>query len=265
LKIIDYEKRTKRDAVDAGKYPLTTPLNHPLNEEKIKRDDPKLFNVEEVRVASGMGPFALSGDGAPAALPAAGPPKPANAPAQPQVPGARRGGGWGGLGAGGLKQGGGMNPANLRPAGPAAGVATQSPHGYKPTPAQLSIGFIAQHVASDNYFFCNNFGSMKATVPAKDTATADSIKAKWPKDTLVAKLKESFKFCEDAFAQLDDAKLADQITLTFGGQSRQTTRANMVLGHALDMADHYSQISNYMRLNKLLPPTALPRPKAAGN
>jgi hypothetical protein len=106
---------------------------------------------------------------------------------------------------------------------------------------------------------------MKATVPAKDTATADSIKAKWPKDTLVAKLKESFKFCEDAFAQLDDAKLADQITLTFGGQSRQTTRANMVLGHALDMADHYSQISNYMRLNKLLPPTALPRPKAAGN
>jgi uncharacterized protein YdeI (BOF family) len=141
----------------------------------------------------------------------------------------------------------------------------ESIFGYKPTPAQLSIGFIAQHVASDNYFFCNNFGSMKATVPAKDTATADSIKAKWPKDTLVAKLKESFKFCEDAFAQLDDAKLADQITLTFGGQSRQTTRANMVLGHALDMADHYSQISNYMRLNKLLPPTALPRPKAAGN
>ncbi len=139
----------------------------------------------------------------------------------------------------------------------------ESIFGYKPTAAQLSIGFIAQHVASDNYFFCNNFGSMKATVPAKDSATADSIKAKWPKDTLVAKLKESFKFCEDAFAQLDDAKLADQITLTFGGQSRQITRANMVLGHALDMADHYSQISNYMRLNKLLPPTALPRPKAA--
>jgi hypothetical protein len=138
----------------------------------------------------------------------------------------------------------------------------ESIFGYKPTPAQLSIGFIAQHVASDNYFFCNNFGSMKATVPTKDTATADSIKAKWPKDTLVAKLKDSFKFCEDAFAQLDDAKLADQITLTFGGQSRQTARANMVLGHTLDMADHYSQISNYMRLNKLLPPTALPRPKA---
>lgn len=135
--------------------------------------------------------------------------------------------------------------------------------GYKPTPAQLTIGYIAQHVASDNYFFCNNFGTMKASLTAEDTATADSIKAKWPKEKLVSKLKESFKFCEDAFAQVDDAKLADQVTVTFGSQSRQRTRANFLIGHVADMADHYSQISNYMRLNKMLPPTALPRPKAA--
>ena len=135
---------------------------------------------------------------------------------------------------------------------------------YKPTPAQLTVGYIAQHLASDNYFFCNNFGSMKATVAATDTTTADSVKAGWPKDTLVAKLKASFKFCEDAFAQLDDAKLGDQITMTFGGQSRNAARASMVLGHALDMADHYSQIANYMRLNNILPPTALPRPARPG-
>jgi len=88
------------------------------------------------------------------------------------------------------------------------------------------------------------------------------VKAKWPKDTLVAKLKASFKFCEDAFAQLDDAKLAESITLTFGAQSQQRPRASMVIGHSIDMADHYSQLANYMRLNNILPPTALPRPKA---
>jgi uncharacterized damage-inducible protein DinB len=136
---------------------------------------------------------------------------------------------------------------------------------YKPTPAQLSIGFIAQHLASDNYFFCNNFGAMKGTVAAQDTATADSVKAKWPKATLVQKLKESFTFCESAIGQVDDAKLAEQITMTFGAQSRQAPRASMVLGHVLDMADHYSQIANYMRLNNMLPPTALPRPNRAGN
>jgi uncharacterized damage-inducible protein DinB len=132
--------------------------------------------------------------------------------------------------------------------------------GFKPTPAQLTIGYIAQHLAADNYFFCNNFGDMKATIAAEDTQTADSLKAKWPKDKLNEKLKASFKFCEDALAQLDDAKLADQITMTFNGQSRPATRASMVLGHVVDMADHYSQLANYMRLNNMLPPTALPRP-----
>jgi DinB family protein len=141
----------------------------------------------------------------------------------------------------------------------------ESKFGYKPTPAQLTIGYIAQHVASDNYLFCNAFGDMKGKPTEEETATPDSVKAKWPKAKLVEQLKTSFKFCEDAFAQLDDSKLGDQVTLTFGGNSRQVARANMVLGHALDVADHYSQLANYMRLNNILPPTALPRPGRGGN
>jgi len=136
---------------------------------------------------------------------------------------------------------------------------------YRPTAAQLSIGRIAAHLVSDNYFFCNNFGPMKASFSAKDSTTADSIKATWPKDSLVAKLKASLTFCESAFAQLDDAKLADEITMTFNGNTRNATRVTMVLGHVVDMADHYSQLSNYMRLNNILPPTALPRPRPSGN
>ena len=132
---------------------------------------------------------------------------------------------------------------------------------YKPTPAQLTVGYVAQHLASDNYLFCNNFGAMKATISSKDSATADSVKATWPKDELVSKMKASFTFCESAFAQLDDSKLGEQVSMTFGGNTRVVTRASMALGHALDMADHYSQIANYMRLNGILPPTELPRPK----
>jgi uncharacterized damage-inducible protein DinB len=138
----------------------------------------------------------------------------------------------------------------------------ESKFGYKPTPAQLTIGYIAQHVASDDYFFCTKFGPLQPTaLTAEDTTTADSVKAKWPKDKLVAELKASLTYCDDAIAQLDDAKLAEQTAMTFGGQTRQVTRAQMVLGHALDMSDHYSQLANYMRLNGITPPTALPRPK----
>jgi uncharacterized damage-inducible protein DinB len=140
----------------------------------------------------------------------------------------------------------------------------ESKFAYKPTPAQLSIGYIAQHIANDDYFFCNNFGALKATAAAQDTATADSVKATWPKAKLMTRLRESFTYCDQAIAQLDDAKLAEQVTITFRGNSRSVVRAGMVLGHALDLADHYSQLANYMRLNNILPPTALPRPRPAG-
>ena len=131
---------------------------------------------------------------------------------------------------------------------------------YKPTHAQLSIGFIAQHVASDSYLYCNTFGDTKATIPETDVSTPDSVKATWPKEELVSKLKVSFAFCAQAMGQLADATLADSVSLIYAGSKRTTTRVNMVLGHALDLADHYSQIANYMRLNGMLPPSALPRP-----
>ena len=130
---------------------------------------------------------------------------------------------------------------------------------YKPTPAQLSFGYIAQHVADDNYLFCDQFGDMKAKVADEDTNTPDSVKATWPKDKLVSKLKASFEFCDKAMAQLEDSKLGDEVSITFEGQTRKVSRVGMVLGHALDLADHYSQLANYMRLNGWLPPTALRR------
>jgi hypothetical protein len=135
---------------------------------------------------------------------------------------------------------------------------------YKPTPAQLSIGYVAQHVANDNYLFCDGFGDAKGTRAPEDTSTPDSVKATWPKDKLVAKLKESFAFCASALNQVTDAKLSEQATMTFNGNSRQVIRIGLLVGHAIDLADHYSQIANYMRLNNLIPPTALPRPGRAG-
>ena len=135
----------------------------------------------------------------------------------------------------------------------------ESKFSYKPTPAQLSFGYIAQHVADDNYLFCEQFGDLKPSRSDKEKNTPDSVKATWPKDTLVSQLKASFAFCEKAMGQLSDSKLSDEVSLTYEGKTYKRVRAGMVLGHALDLADHYSQLANYMRLNGMLPPTALPR------
>jgi uncharacterized damage-inducible protein DinB len=137
----------------------------------------------------------------------------------------------------------------------------ESKFGYKPTPAQQTIGYIAQHIAADSYLFCNTFGEMKAAASDMDSETPDSVKATWPKALLVTKLKASFAFCAKAIHQVTDANISEGITFTAGGAERKAVRVNMVLGHALDLADHYSQIANYMRLNGMLPPSALPRPR----
>jgi DinB superfamily len=136
-------------------------------------------------------------------------------------------------------------------------------YSFKPTPAQLSIANVASHLEAANYQLCGLFGTVKQTLTAKDS-TADSLKAMWPKDTLVARLKASFVFCDNAMATVTDAKLSDQLPAGPPGSGRTVVRAQYVFIYVADLVDHYSQIANYMRLNGLLPPSAYPRPGRGG-
>ena len=119
-------------------------------------------------------------------------------------------------------------------------------YGYKPTPAQMSFGDIVVHLAQGNDFLCGAIGGTKAPARTKLAAT-DS------KPALVARLRETFQFCDQALASLDDTKLGEQVPF-FGG--RMMSRAGVMTITTADWADHYSQSAIYLRLNGLLPPTA---------
>lgn len=69
-----------------------------------------------------------------------------------------------------------------------------SQYGFRPTPIQQSIGFIAQHLETANYGLCTIFGADTHGLSAKDSL-ADTIKARWPKDTLIARVRASLLFC----------------------------------------------------------------------
>ena len=119
-------------------------------------------------------------------------------------------------------------------------------YSYKPTKAQMSFGQIMVHLAQGNDYLCGAIGGMKAPDRTKVAATDK-------KDVLVARLKETFEFCDQALAQLDDSKLGEQLPF-FGG--RTMSRAAIMTLTTGDWADHYSQEAIYLRLNGLLPPTA---------
>jgi hypothetical protein len=111
----------------------------------------------------------------------------------------------------------------------------------------MSFGDVVVHLIREgNDYLCSAASGQKAPERAKLAGTD-------PKDKLVAGLKDSFQFCQSAFAQLQDAQLGDS-TDFFGG--RKVTRAVAGLITVADWADHYSQMAIYLRLNGLLPPTA---------
>jgi hypothetical protein len=121
-----------------------------------------------------------------------------------------------------------------------------SKYGFKPTPAQMSFGDIVAHLSQGNDFLCGNIGGMKAPTRAKVATTAG-------KAALMARLKETFAFCDQALASLDDSKLSEHVPWFGGGK---ITRAAMMTATTADWADHYSQQAIYLRLNGKLPPTA---------
>jgi hypothetical protein len=117
---------------------------------------------------------------------------------------------------------------------------------YRPTPGQMSFAQIQVHLANEgNDILCGNSAGLAVPqrTPMDTTAT---------KEQLIARLKETFQFCEQSFAKMDDSKLAEPVSM-FG---MNLTRAAAVLITVGDWADHYSQEANYLRLNGVLPPTA---------
>ena len=115
---------------------------------------------------------------------------------------------------------------------------------FRPTPVEQSVGYIAQHLEEANYTLCGRFGGVQHPRTAKDEIP-DTVKARWPKDTLVARLRASVGFCDRALDRVTPASMASV--------------TGSLLAYETDQAEHYSQIAVYMRLLGLVPPSALKR------
>jgi uncharacterized damage-inducible protein DinB len=112
---------------------------------------------------------------------------------------------------------------------------------YKPTEAQMTFGQVVWHLAEENDDLCSAISG--APAPKRPTMAATDTKAR-----LVARLKETFAYCDEALATLDDRRLGQRIE----GESLALVLINAVAHYA----DHYSQAAIYLRLNGFLPPTA---------
>jgi uncharacterized damage-inducible protein DinB len=121
-------------------------------------------------------------------------------------------------------------------------------YSYHPTPDQWTFGKLISHVAQSNGGLCGALSGNPAPAALHVSDTAS-------KADLVAALKASFDFCGPVLDGLTDAKLGETITVFH----RTMPRAMAVVLLPADLADHYSQMAAYLRLNGMLPPSAQPK------
>lgn len=130
----------------------------------------------------------------------------------------------------------------------AAEQMPENKYSYRPTPDQRTFGDIVAHIAQSNGGLC---GALSGTTPPAALHMSNTAS----KADLIAGLKASFDFCGPVLNHLTDAKLGETVTVFH----RTIPRAMALLLLPADLADHYSQMAAYLRLNGLVPPSAQPR------
>lgn len=117
-------------------------------------------------------------------------------------------------------------------------------YAFKATPDVRTFGELIGHVADAQARTCSTVNGAAKAVNAGQKKT---------KAELVAALKESFTFCDQAFEGLTtDAKALELITMG----TRQRTRIGALLGTVSHSNEEYGYMAVYMRLKGIVPPTS---------
>ena len=119
-------------------------------------------------------------------------------------------------------------------------------YSYSPTPEQITFGHLVVHITNFNNLMCSKISGTAAPDVSKLSDTD-------PKHKLVPALKASFEYCTQALAKVDDSNLGESLTI-FG--DRKMSKAGAMMIYAASFSDHYGMAAMYLRLNKLVPPTA---------
>ena len=121
-------------------------------------------------------------------------------------------------------------------------------YAFKPTPEVRALGQLIGHIADGNNSICGAASGMKAAV------TGSVEKTMTTKAALQKALADSFAFCEQALATMDDKKGAELAKSFLGMQPRLMVFAF----NNSHLNEHYGNLVTYMRLKGIVPPSSEP-------
>jgi len=116
---------------------------------------------------------------------------------------------------------------------------------YKPTADIRTFARIVNHVTEAQFHTCSALNGGKFDPKSVPSDTAD-------KATILAGLKASFDECDKAYGALTDATITQALTL--GPVTR--SRITLAWGNVSHDNEQYAELSTYLRLKGIVPPTA---------
>jgi hypothetical protein len=116
---------------------------------------------------------------------------------------------------------------------------------YKPTPDIRTFARVVNHVTEAQSHTCSALNGTAFDPKAVPSDTAD-------KATVIAGLTASFSACDKAYGALSDATITEVLTL--GPVKR--SRIGLAWGNVSHDNEQYAELSTYLRLKGLVPPTA---------
>jgi uncharacterized damage-inducible protein DinB len=124
-------------------------------------------------------------------------------------------------------------------------AAREMPEGsynFRPTNDVRTFGALIEHIATVQVTLCSNVNGHSRKVAASQTS----------KDRIVQELADSAQECQDAFDGLS-AENASKFGETPAGKVTHLVALLYIITHA---SEEYGQLSIYLRLNHLTPPTS---------
>ncbi|HMG01537.1 MAG TPA: DinB family protein [Edaphobacter sp.] len=107
---------------------------------------------------------------------------------------------------------------------------------------------MVKHVAQANYFFAGMVSGMK---PDVDVKAIGDLK---DKDQIVAAVQGSFDFAHKAMATLTTQNAFESVSSkAFGPEATRASVAGFLVAHGFD---HFGHLSEYLRMNGLIPPSS---------
>ena len=116
---------------------------------------------------------------------------------------------------------------------------------FKATDAVRSYGAILAHIADAQNNFC------AASLGEKNPAPGIE-KSKKTKEEISAALKESFAYCDKAYAALTDANANESVKFFRG----ERARLGVLIFNTMHTWEHYGNLVTYMRLKGIVPPSS---------